>query len=150
VNDVLRTNSDNEGYFDSGSRTPLEWPVNADSRLLLDTMYRAIVCILPCICQAVGDLSNPLTDSRNSGYRRSVGVTVGITAQSRFGFGSVSGQVSGSGSGFRVRVRVDVLNEEVERCRVQFRPRTVGVAAQSLSALQVRFGRVEVRVEAEV
>jgi len=74
-------------------------------------------------------------------------VTVGITAQSRFGFGSVSGQVSGSGSGFRVRVRVDVLNEEVERCRVQFRPRTVGVAAQSLSALQVRFIRVEVRFD---
>jgi hypothetical protein len=128
VNDVLRTNSDNEGYFDSGSRTPLEWPVNADSRLLLDTMYRAIVCILPCICQAVGDLSNPLTDSRNSSYRRSVGVTVGISAQSwsvsvRF---QVRFQVKVQ---VQVQVRFDVLNEEVEKCRDQFR------------SVQVRSGR---------
>ena len=126
MNNILRTNSDNKGYFDSGSRTPLEWPVNADSRLLLDTMYRAIVCILPCICQAVGDLSNPLTDSRNSGYRRSVGVTVGISARSLIRVGC---RQSSEGR-FRFRSTCSIKRSKEVRFRSFM---TVGRAAQQLS-----------------
>jgi hypothetical protein len=133
VNDVLRTNSDNEGYFDSDSRTPLEWPVNFHFRLLLDIMYRAIICILPCICQAVGDLSNPLIDSRNSSYHPSIDRgdcrhNGAVEVQGRVGFRS----------DFRLRFRCRFrsgLTCSMKRLKeVRFRSFvTVGRAAQLLS-----------------
>jgi hypothetical protein len=115
-----------------GSRTPLEWPVDFHSRLLLDTIYRSIVCILSCYLPSCRRSSNPLTNNRNLNYCRSVGITAGIAAQSLVRF-----EVCRSLKPFckaRVEFWFRSMCSMKRSKEVKFRSFvTVGKAAQSLS-----------------